>query len=929
MTMKPLTVLSLYLLCLFSFPPPSPAAPLPIFFDRISVESGLSQSIVTALLRDRQGFLWAGTRDGLNLFDGYGFTIYRHDAGDLNSLSHNYVTAILEDRRGRLWIGTNAGLNMFDRAGRTFHRFLSNPIDPRAQSDEQVRAIYEDRSGTIWIGTNNGLNRLVETKGSSSISFTRLLYNPKAEPGRRLNEVSALVEDKTGRFWIGTFDQGLFLLDRERLAFSRVFSAPESLQGRTPNIFCLFEDSHGRLWLGGETDLLRIVLSPFGKTEISYQNVLPRPQKTPDTGATVVYAIVEDPTGMIWAGTYGKGLVRIDPVSGAFDRIVNDPAAEASLSNDYVLALHIDAEGTLWAGTSGGGINQQNRTREKIRRFSGIPEAIPVSGRNMVFSILEDGPGRYLIGTRAGLCVLKPGQAGYSLWPDPSLPAPLKSEFIRFLVRDRGGRIWIGTTGQHSGIFRFDPSNGRFDQFRHEKDNSGSLGQDGVTSGAVDRAGNLWIGTSSLGVDMVPSDELDKPKPLFRHFRHTTSAAPTLSGNSIGAILADRSGTIWIGVQGGGLNKLTASQALRDDPKCEVYRAKSGDPTSLSDDNVISLFEDRAGRIWAGTTEGGLNLLNSEKGSFERWTRQDGLPDNTIYAIAEDGDGDLWISTDSGLAEIEPASHCVKIYDVRDGLQGDEFNTGAVLRNSAGDILFGGVNGLNIIRPDDPPAGGQPPSVAITRLSLSGPEGETIVPDSVRLPVLESASIRLPYRNGGFDLRFAVLDFRSPRKNAFRCRLSGLDREWTLRDGRNSLEIPILDPGRYTLEVRGMNAEGVWSERPVILSISVDRPFWGTTLFALGIIILVGTGVALAVRIRKKIIIVKEQSRPEITPLLDKYELSEREREILALLMRGKKNKEIAGDLFISENTVKVHVYNIYKKLGVKNRLGILDLLKK
>ena len=332
--MKSLPVIILCLIDILAVPLRSPAAPVPIFFDRISIESGLSQSIVTALLRDGQGFLWAGTRDGLNVFDGYDFTIYRHNAEDPNSLSHNYVTAILEDRQGRLWIGTNAGLNMFDRASRIFHRFLTNPIDPSAQSDEQVRIIYEDKAGTVWIGTNIGLNRLDETRSPPSISFTRLVYNPKTDPGGKPNPVTALVEDKAGRFWIGTAGQGLFLLDAERQTFSKVFPPPESRQKSVPSIFCLFEDVHGRLWMGGDSGISRIILAPSGKAEISFQNILARPQITQASKATAVYGIAQDPSGLIWAATYGNGLYQIDPASGSFRRFVNDPADEASLSND-------------------------------------------------------------------------------------------------------------------------------------------------------------------------------------------------------------------------------------------------------------------------------------------------------------------------------------------------------------------------------------------------------------------------------------------------------------------------------------------------------------------------------------------------------------------------------------------------------------------
>ncbi len=901
--------------------------PIRVFFDRISVESGMSQSIVTALFQDRRGFVWVGTTDGLNLFDGYEFSVFRHDPQNPKSLSHSYIKGIFEDRSGRLWIGTLDGLNLLEPDHRTFRRFYSNPEDAQSPSDRDIRTLYEDKSGSLWIGTANGLNRLVEAKSPNSWSFVRYGYDPIPGPGRAGMEICSLLDDRFGRFWVATRKQGICLFDRERRSFSQVWPAPSAPHIEPPAIFCLFEDSRGRLWMGDDTGMSRIDLPLGGGVEIAIRKIRPNSSQSVDPAALVVYDIDEDPAGTLWAATYGKGLIRVDPESETFDRIANDPADAASLSNDFVTTLTIDSSGLLWAGTSGGGLNKQNRTRERIRRYACSTNDPLASGRNMVFSILKDSEGNLLIGTRSGLCFLPPGQNTYSLWEHPRLPGPLKSEYIRFLLRDGGGRIWIGTEAQHNGIFRFDPSSGQFVQFRQEPGNSNSFGTNIAASAALDRDGNLWIGTSNAGLDMVAAAELAKPRPTFRHFRRLPIATSPLSHNEIGALLADRNGNLWIGTRGGGLNMLAADQVGSDDPEYLVFRPQSGAPTSLSGDEVISLYEDRTGRIWIGTAKSGLNLLNLDKQSFIRFSRKDGLPDETIYAITEDADGDLWVSTNDGLAEIDLQTRRIKTYDIRDGLQGNEFNTRAVLRTEEGELLFGGVNGLSSIKPEGKAKDGSPSALAITHISTAGPAGHEIVPSGIHLPAMESASIRLPYRNSGFKARFAVLDFRVPWKNVFSCRMSGLERERTLRDGDHGIEIPVLDPGRYTLEVRGMNAEGIWCENAVLLSIMVRRPFWGTTLFIIGLVLLVGSAGAMVLLWRRKMAAVRGPAPLDLSPLLDRHELSQREREILVLLMRGRKNKEIAKELFISENTVKVHVYNIYKKLGVSSRLAILDLL--
>ena len=923
-----LAALAFLSVCLAAVPRLPAASQSRAFFDRISIESGLSQSIVTAILQDHRGFLWVGTGDGLNRFDGLDFKVYRHDPQDPRSLSHSYVSAILEDRRGRLWVGTMNGLNMLEDDQRSFRRMNPDPEDPRSLSDAQVRTLYEDRSGTLWVGTANGLNRLVETESPPSQTFERSGYEPMSRPYEGSMGFSSLLEDRSGRFWVGTRQEGLFIFDRERRSFSRAWPAQEMRPDHVPELICLFEDSRGRLLVGNETGLYRINLPPDPTADLAVQKIPLKSDESINTERFVVYDIAEDPSGTIWVATYGKGLIRIDPESGAFDRVANDPADAASLSNDFVTVLAIDASGFLWAGTSGGGLNRQNRTRERVSRFASSPDDPSASGRNMVFAILEGGSGRTLLGTRSGLCCLPPGGNAYSLWDVPGLPGPLKSEFIRFLVRDGNDRIWIGTEAQQSGVFRFDPVSGRFDQFRLERGVSGGPAQNAVISAVMDRSGNLWFGTPGRGLDKVAAGDLAKPRPVFHHYQRSASSASPLSHNNIRVLLAGRDGTLWIGTDGGGLNMLSAAQSGSDDPEFVVFRSQPDDPASLSEDVVISLYEDRAGRIWAGTAKGGLNLFDRDKRSFERFSRQDGLPDETIYVISEDANGDVWVSTNAGLAEIDPRTRRVRTYDVRDGLQANEFNTGAAYRTAGGELLFGGVNGLNVISPYDGTGEGAPSAVAITHVAAAGPGGEEIVPDGVQLPVLDSASIRLPYRNAGLKARFAVLDLRAPWKNALSCRLSGLEKDWTLRNGGNGLEIPVLNPGRYTLEVRGMNSEGVWSDRPVTLKIAVSRPFWGTPLFIICLILLAGTAAGAVVRWKKTMAAARFTGGVDVSSLMDRYELSQREREILVLLTQGRKNKDIAQELFISENTVKVHVYNIYKKLGVGNRLGILDLLR-
>ena len=801
-------------------------------------------------------------------------------------------------------------------------------MDGRQRAPFQVQTLCEDKSGRLWVGSTDGLMRFDGTASPSGESFVRRGDGPIPGSSQSPVDVSSLLEDRQGRLWVGTARQGLLLLDRDKNLFVQAWPPPAGRPKAPPKVFRLFEDAEGKVWVGGDNGLSRLVFpkSPGGGAVL--ESVLRDSGGSAGPESSIVYDIVQDRSGVIWAGTYGQGLIRFDPEDGVLERLTSDPADDTSLSNDFVTALALDASGFIWAGTSGGGLNRQNRTRERFRPVAYPPDAPSASGRNMVFAFCEDDQGGVLVGTRHGLCLLTPGAETYSVWKNPRLPRALESEFIRFLVRDGGGRVWIGTEGQQSGLFRFDPATGIFSQFRSVPGDQKTLASDTVTSATIDPAGNLWVGTYNHGVEKLPAAELGEARPVFRHYRQPGGEGSFSQVGDVGAVLADRDGAIWIGTLGNGLSLLSSAEAESDDRKFIAFRAAPDNPGSLSDDTVLSLYEDRAGRIWVGTEKGGLNLFDRAHSSFERIGLKDGLPDQTIHSITEDANGDLWVGTNAGLAEIDPRTMRVVTFDVRDGLPANEFNGGAALRTESGRLLFGGVKGLCVISPVE--AEGEPPpsAVAITDLSTAGPAGRDVTSRGLDLPVMEEASITLPYRNAGFKARLAVLDLRAPWKNAFSCRLSGLDREWTLRNGRNVLEVPVLDPGRYTLRVRGMNADGVWSGHPVTLTITVRRPFWNSTVFIAGLALLAGSLGAAVVLWRKSRGAARSQGEIDPSSLADAYALSQREREILALMMKGSRNKDIAKELFISENTVKVHVYNIYKKLGVSNRLGILDRLR-
>ncbi|MCC6131840.1 MAG: SpoIIE family protein phosphatase [Acidobacteria bacterium] len=803
----------------------------PLEFERLSLREGLSQSTIDRITQDRKGFLWFVTEDGLNRFDGYRFQVFRSQAGNPNSLSHNELKAIHEDREGILWIGTfEGGLNRYDPSTALFTRFRHDPSDPTSLSANIVRAILEDRTGTLWVGTQGGgLDELDRKTGK----FQHHRANPADEGSLPHDDVRALFEDRSGTLWIGTNGGGICRLDREKRVFVKV-----PVESRSPNLLAensiatLLEDRAGILWAGTfGTGLLRL--------ERGSGRFLPAPlpgDQNGDLARTSIRALVEDDDGRLWIGTDGMGLLCHDPRDGTLTFARHDPADPASLSTDKVLSLFLDRSKVLWAGTYGGGLNKTDTARKRfflIRNEVGNPNSL---SHNLVWSILEDPDGTIWIGTDSG---------GLNRWDrkkgtflhyrhDPRNSASLASDAVRVVYRDAAGVLWLATHG--GGLDSLDPATGQITHRRHDPSDPFSLSHDELRAVREDRNGNLWIGTLGGGLE-----RLDRKTGRFTHHRHDPKNPQSISNDFVRAILEDASGTLWIGTQGGGLNRL--------DPKTGVFqafRADPGNPESLSNDYVFALHLSRGGDLWVATYGGGVCRLDSKTGRFARFTEKDGLANDAVYGILEDETGRLWLSTNKGLSCFDPKSRTFRNYDVRDGLQSNEFNGGSYFRSKSGEMFFGGINGLNAFYPSRIASNQEPPPVVITDLQLfnrSVAPGETVRGRRVlERPIEYTGRLELGYQESVVTFEFAALHYTAPEKNRYSYRLEGFSDSWILARGdRRSATFTGLAPGDYTFRVKGANADGVWNETGAAIRLRILPPVWRTWWFQLtGIILLWG-----------------------------------------------------------------------------------------
>jgi len=849
--------------------PPRPAARHRLRFEHISLEQGLSQSSVLCILQDSKGFMWFGTEDGLNKYDGYSFTVYRHSPGDPDSLSNNRVRSIYQDREGTIWIGTDGGLNKLDRETERFTSYQNDPNDPHSLSSNYVSLIYEDRTGTLWIGTRGGGLAIFDRETAQFIHYQN---NPSDARSLSSNYVSTIYEDRTGTLWVGTSDGGLDRLDRETGQFDHyLFSYyqsdpndPHSLSHYPITAIC--EDRAGMLWIGTSGG----GLARFDRETEKFSHYLNDLYNPHSLSNNRVLSVYEDQAGTLWVGTYGGGLNRLDRETGQFIRYQADLSDPHSLSDNVVWSFYEDRSGVLWIGTHGG-LSKYDQGREKFAHYQADPDDPNSLSNNHVLSIYEDRGGTLWIGTHGGgLNRFDREAAQFTHYQhDPHSPHSLSHNIVWAIYEDQAGEFWIGTWG--GGLNRFDRKSERFIHYRHDPSDPSTLSSDDVFSIYEDRAGTLWVGTSGGGLN-----RFDRKTETFTHYQADPMDPYSLSSNDVFSIYEDQTGALWVGTYGGGLNRFD-----RETGQFIRYQADISDPHSLSGNLVWSIYEDRAGTLWIGT-DGGLNRFDRATEVFTHYRERDGLPNDMIYCILEDNAspdgtrGNLWLSTNDGLSKFDPQAETFRNYDTGDGVQSKQFSGGACHRSSSGEMFFGGINGFNTFYPDTIKDNHYIPPIVLTLLTQGG---EEVAADKA-VESLEGATFHWP--NNFFEFEFAALSYTQPEKNQYAYMLEGFDEDWNYIETRHFGRYTNLPGGTYTLRLKGSNNDGVWNQEGTSVTITIVPPVWETWWFrGIAILVLVG-GVIGGYRLRVKSI---EARARELENLVQERtrEIERRRQELEAL----------------------------------------------
>lgn len=771
-------------------------------FDHITIEDGLSQSTVFAITQDDQGFMWFGTRDGLNRYDATRLSVFRNNPNDPGSISDNTVYALLTDSDKRFWIGTRHGLNLYDAGTDAFMDEVYY-ADTREKFHNTVNCLYEDKAGNIWVGTRDGLYRLVEGDTFLLVAFR----HDEQEPNSLVdNDVRSIYQDSKGILWIGTAF-GLSRLDFrgvEDYSFQSFVIPGGGNQSLKNNwINTITEDNGEKMLLIG-TEKTGLLFFDPGRLVF-----FTPPGYRYGVDSKTIRNIVRGAHGTIWVGSIG-GVYVLSEELALLNKLTNSPENNGSISDNSVRSIFFSRAGLCWIGGYHGGVSFYSPL---ANRFGSImPGPVYPDLRFKVASALAvDEHGNMWVGTEGdGLYFLDKKNKTTRHFRREANRNSLSHDNIKCFLLEKGG-IWIGTI---KGLDYYNFKLHTFTHYLNSQDDPNSLPDDAVYD--IERIDDetLWIATFRGGLIKFST----RTGKAVETFRPQPSVPFSISSEGITRLHMEKDSTLWVGTLSG-LNRKEPGQNL-------FTRFMPGD----RDNNyVLCLFEDSDKQLWIGTRGKGLNLLNKDGKSLSSFTTTEGLPGNSIYGILEDDNGYLWLSTDNGLSRMDRKRLVFRNFNRHDGLICKEFNFNSFAKDDRGYFYFGGYNGIVSFHPDSIHENNAVPPVVFTGLKVFN---EAIRPSQakgaiLRQTLMTSRTLELKYDQNIFSVEFAVLNFVKASKNQFAYKLVGFEDDW------NIVKEPLatymnLKPGTYTLLVKGANNDGVWNEVPLSLTLKVLPPPWKT-----------------------------------------------------------------------------------------------------
>ena len=792
----------------------------------LSIEQGLSQSTVQCIAQDSSGFLWFGTQDGLNKYNGYNFVVYTPIPDDFSSISNNYIICLYVDKSGQMWVGTDNGLNKYNSLTDNFIVFKNIPDDPHSISSNIISDITEDQQGNLWIGTKNGLNFFNKSKNE----FIHYLHSNENKSSLLSNLVYSTFIDSKNNLWIGT-DKGLDLFEAKTKSFKHFVhnsNKKNSISGE--EITSITEGQQGNLWIGSFSGLDKYNI--HSNTFTHFKHSVSKKKSISSDSIRVVYV---DKKGTVWSGTQNGGLNYYDPEAGDFSVLENSVVNSTATNDKQIRSLLEDREGLLWIGTFSSGAYKYDRMKKLFGLIMIVDEIGNNLEKNDISAICEDLSGNLWIGSfYAGIIKLNEKSGKIVHYTHTSSLNSLVHNFINVIFVDQKGFIWIGTT---AGLDKLNPETNTFQHFKNKTNDINSLGNDYVNAITSDKSGNLWLGFIGGGMD-----QFDPVTNKFTHYKHEPDNSNSISSNGVNYLFFDNEGILWIGMNSSGLDRFdTKAKEFRN------YIHDANNHNSLCNNVVLSIYQfpgDTTGIIWIASAGGGISRLNTKTGHFKNYSERDGLANNEVYGILGDNKNNLWISTNNGISKFNTTNQTFHNYNQSDGLQSNEFNQGSFFQGKNGKMYFGGKSGINTFFPDSIKYNSYNPQVVFTSFK------DYYRPIKLKNSIWETNQILLSYNDNILSFSFAALSYNDPDRNKFAYMLKGLNNNWIDKGSNNEVTFTNLPPGNYTLLVKGSIKDGTWSSHVASINITVLPPFWQTWWFRAIILVCLGALIILAVELR-------------------------------------------------------------------------------
>jgi len=768
-------------------------APIIAYNYTLTTENGLSENSVSCVIKDADGFMWMGTGDGLNKFDGYSFTHYNHSDNDSSSVSHNAIRNMVLDSKGRLWIGTYNGLNLYDSKTETFRKFLVEPGN-NAANYNTVLYLLEDSRHQLWIASYGEIYKIdIET-------FNITTYDHKKD-STGLDGVSALFEDRNGKIW-ASVNKGICILNSSGAVERTIYHSEAAGGLPSDNIIDIVQDGAGAIYFSTNGNG---VLRLDDERDQTFERLTSIPGK-PFFGSDIIGAISVDKDGKLLVGTDGAGIYKQDS-KGTFRQILGSQSRH--LHNGNIVNIFVDEQNVYWLGLFGGGVQvvyASNKRFEHYRYFDLDMERI---GKNSVLAIAEDHHHKIWIGTDgAGLYKFDPESKLFTAHRHSSTNKnSVSSNVIKSLLIDEKDNLYAGTFG--GGLNYIDTKTGHFSHYTHVSGDKTSISTNHVWSLLQDRNKRIYVG------QLAGLDEFFPDKKVFKPLRVT---GPKYTP-SIYCMEEDNAGNIWIGTRLDGIH--------RYDPRKGTFTSFkniAGDSTSMPTNEIVELGTNFQGKLWIGTGNKGLILFDPNTVTFQKNVA--GIRDKNITNVIEDDAHHVWFTAVDGIHKFDPSTQKIYSYTIADGLQGTQFNEGTRLKSADGTYYLGGTNGLNVFRPENITDDTIKARVVFTKLSLfNKPVSVNDKSHLLTKSISQTESITLQPEDNVFSLEFACLEFNFPKKNKYRYYLEGFDKAWNDANTSRTATYTDLPPGEYTLKISTSNRRGQWNEHAAKIKIIIV-PRW-------------------------------------------------------------------------------------------------------